>query len=375
MGAGELGLAASPDLGVPTTFERAKPIALALILAIFTVVGLRILAELRDVLIIVFIAVLFAAALSRPAGALERRGVPRGWAVALVQAVGIGFFVGLVWVVVPPLVTELALFSGQLPSYVTRFEHISHEYAAVRRHYPGGGTFDSEMASLAGRLVSDVGGQLVNLPLTAAKLLFDAAMVYILATLLVTRRERLLEGVLLLTRPERRDHTHDVIEKIWGRLGLYLRAKLVIMLAVGLLMYVALTVLGVPFAVPLSVIVAFGELVPKIGVWIARVPLLIIAAFQGWTTLGLTFLASYIIEDVKAYLLGPRVEGHALNMDPLLTIVAVLCGSFLLGPAGALIAVPFAAMLQVIFEEVVLPMRLAHIGAADPPSPVPPTGE
>jgi hypothetical protein len=55
-------------------------------------------------------------------------------------------------------------------------------------------------------------------------------------------------------------------------------------------MYVALRLLGVPFAVPLSVIVAFGELVPKVGVWIARIPLLTIAAFEGWPTLGLTFL-------------------------------------------------------------------------------------
>ena len=68
-----------------------------------------------------------------------------------------------------------------------------------------------------------------------------------------------------------------------------------------------------------------------------------------------------MIEDVKAYVLGPRVEGHALNMDPLLTILAVLSGTVLLGAAGALIAVPFAAMLQVIFEEVIVPMRLARI--------------
>ena len=82
------------------------------------------------------------------------------------------------------------------------------------------------------------------------------------------------------------------METIWARLGGYLRAKLIIMLVVGILMYISLRLLGVPFAVPLSVIVALGELVPKIGVWIARVPLLIIAAFQGWATFGLTFLAS-----------------------------------------------------------------------------------
>lgn len=344
-----------------SVFERSKPLALALVIAVFAVVGLRIIAELQHVLVLFFVAVLFASALARPAAVLERRGVPRGLAVGLVQAAGIGVVAGLMWLVVPPLVSQLALFSDRLPGYVTRFQHIGNEYAAVKRQYPGAGTFESQMEALAGRLAGDVGGQVVDLPLTAAKLLFDLGMVYILATLLVMRRERLLENVLLLTSPSRRDQTRVVMETIWARLGGYLRAKLIIMFVVGVLMYVSLELLGVPFAVPLSVIVAFGELVPKIGVWIARVPLLIIAAFQGWATLGLTFLASYLIEDVKAYVLGPRVEGHALNMDPLLTILAVLSGTVLLGGEGALIAVPFAAMLQVIFEEVFVPMRLAQI--------------
>jgi len=347
--------------GEASVFERSKPLALALIIAAFALLGLRIVAELQHVLVLFFIAVLFASALARPAGVLERRGVPRGLAVAIVQLAGIGVVAGVMWLVVPPLVTQLALFSDRLPSYVTRFQHIGNEYAAVKRQYPGAGTFESQMETLAGRLAGDVGGQLVDLPLTAAKLLFDLGMVYILATLLVMRRERLLENVLLLTSPSKRDQTRVLMETIWTRLGGYLRAKLIIMFVVGVLMYISLRLLGVPFAVPLSVIVAFGELVPKIGVWIARVPLLIIAAFQGWAILGLTFLASYVIEDVKAYVLGPRVEGHALNMDPLLTIMAVLSGTVLLGAEGALIAVPFAAMLQVIFEEVVVPMRLAQI--------------
>jgi predicted PurR-regulated permease PerM len=67
-----------------------------------------------------------------------------------------------------------------------------------------------------------------------------------------------------------------------------------------------------------------------------------------------------VIEDLKAYVIGPRVEGQTLSMDPLLTLLAVLCGTTLLGWEGALIAVPFAAMLQVVFEEVVLPWRLAQ---------------
>jgi predicted PurR-regulated permease PerM len=349
-----------------STFERAKPIALGLLLAVAGVAGLRLLAQLGHVLILVFLAVLVASALSRPAAALERHRVPRGVAVALVQLAAIVVMTGLVWVVVPPLVSQVGLFAEKAPGYVTRFHRLRQEYVSVRRQYPEAGSFDSEVSALAGRLASGVGGRLVDLPLSAAQVLFNLMMVYVLATLLALRRERLLDPALLLVAPARRDRTRDVVEKIWDRLGGYLRAKVVVMVCVGALMYVSLRLLGVPFAVPLSVIAAFGELVPKVGVWIARVPLLTIAAFQGWTTFGLTFLASYVIEDLKAYVIAPRVEGQTLSMDPLLTLLAVLCGTTLIGWEGALIAVPFAAMLQVVFEEVIVPWRLAQWETSDP---------
>jgi len=277
-----------------------------------------------------------------------------------VQLAATVVMIALVWIVVPPLVSQLHLFAQDAPSYVTRFHRIRHEYASIKRQYPGAGTFDSQMSAVAGRLASGVGGRLVDLPLSAAQMLFNLMMVYVLSTLLALRRERVLDAALLLVWPDRRDRAHDVMDKIWIRLGGYLRAKLVVMVCVGVLMYAALRLLGVPFAVPLSVIVAFGELVPRVGVWIARIPLLGIAAFQGWETLGLTFLASAAIEELKADVIGPRVEAKTLNMDPLLTLLAVLCGTALLGWEGALIAVPFAAMLQVVFEEVIVPRRLAQ---------------
>ena len=108
---------------------------------------------------------------------------------------------GLFWLVVPPLVSQLAQFAQDSPSYVTRFQHLRQEYISVKRHYPGAGNLDSEISSLAGQVTSGVGGQLVNLPTTVAKLLFDLAMIYVLSTLLVVRRERLLDSILLLVAP------------------------------------------------------------------------------------------------------------------------------------------------------------------------------
>lgn len=346
----------------PSTFDRAKPIALGLFLAALGIAGLRVLQELTHVLVLLFLAVLIASAISRPVAMLERRRIPRGVAVAVVQLAVMAVFVGLVWVVVPPMVTQLGQFADKAPTYVTRFQHLRAEYLSVKRQYPEAGTFDSEVSAIAGKLATGVGGQLVNLPLTAAQLLFNLTIIYVLSTMLVIRRERMLDNMLVLVTPAKRDRTRLVMEKIWFRLGAYLRAKVVVMVSVGVLMYVALRILGVPFAVPLSVIVAFGELVPRVGVWIARIPLLTVAAFQGPTTFLLTFAASAVIEELKADVIGPRAESRALDMDPMLTLVAVLCGTALLGWEGALIAVPVAAMLQVLLEEVVVPARLAKIG-------------
>jgi predicted PurR-regulated permease PerM len=362
-----MGATAPPE----TTFQRAKPIALGLVLAVLAIVGLWLLVQLRYILVLVFVAVLFASAIARPAAKLERRGVSRGLAVVAVQLAVLVVMGVLFWIVVPPLVDQVALFSRDAPSYVTRFQHVRDEYLSVKRHYPEAATFDAQVADLGGKVASSVGGQLVNVPLTAAKLLFDLTMIYAIATLLVLRHERILAGFLVLVSPAHRGRTQDVMEKIWMRLGGYLRAKVIVMVCVGILMYIALRLLGIPFAVPLAVIVAFGELIPKIGVWIARIPLLTVAAFHGGWALGLAFLASYLIEDLKAYVISPRAEGHALNMDPLLTLLAVLCGTVLLGWQGALIAVPFAAMLQVLFEEVIIPWRTGSADGAEPPAEPP----
>lgn len=118
-------------------------------------------------------------------------------------------------------------------------------------------------------------------------------------------------------------------------------------------------------SVLLAVIVAFGELIPQAGPWIARIPLFAVAALDGGVTLLLAVIASVLIENLKSYLISPAVEGQQLDIDPLTVIVAVLAGGALLGPIGALVAVPFAACVQVLCEEVLIPWRRRKIGVLD----------
>ena len=143
---------------------------------------------------------------------------------------------------------------------------------------------------------------------------------------------------------------------MWVRIGVYLRAKAIVMAIVGAVRTcTALLLIGVPFAIPLAIIVAFGEIIPRAGPWLARIPLLSIAALDGPRTFLLTLVASIVIENAKGYVISPFVEGDQLEIDRLLVFVAVLVGATLGGFAGAFVAVPAAAIVDILVQDVVVP--------------------
>jgi predicted PurR-regulated permease PerM len=348
------------DAGSRSTYAQARPLILALVLGVLTLYAVQLVVDLKRVLLLLFVSALFAAAMSRPTATLERHRIPRGLAVAAVQAVALAAIGFAIWLVVPPLAGQLSTFAEDIPNYVDRFDRLRSNYESLRQDYPALGSFNDEVRSLADRAGSVVGSRLVNLPLRTAELLFDLLTVYAIATLMVMRQERMLGSILQVVHPRHRRRTRFVILKIWLRLGAYVRAKVLVMTVIGVLMYLCLIALGVPFAVPLAVIVAFGEIIPAIGPWLGRIPLLAVAATQGWSVLVLTFLASFILENLKAYVISPHIEGQQLDIDPLLVLVSVIVGAALMGAAGAFIAVPFAATLQVLWEEVIVPWRKAQ---------------
>lgn len=342
--------------------RQALPIYYALVLAILTYFAIQLVLRLEQVLLILFISLLFAATISRPAAVLEKFRVPRLMAALAVYVAAFAVIIAIGWYVLPPLFRQIAELSTDIPTYVNQYEGIQERYAELQAEYPTLEAFDDQVAGLAGRIASGVGDRLSTLPSMLFSLIYDAISVFFISLLLVTTRDRLLKLILSMVAPEHRDATRNVLTKMWVRVGYYLRAKLIVMAIVGVMMYGALWLIGVDFPLLLAIVVALGQLIPRIGPWIGRIPLLAIAALQGLTTLGIVLAASIIIENLKGYLISPIVEGDQLDIHPLLVFVAVLVGGALLGLAGAFIAVPAAAMIQVLFEEVIIPWRKRQLG-------------
>ena len=343
--------------------RRAAPIYLALLFAILTVVAVMLLVKLTHVLLIIFISGLFASAISGPAARLERMRVPRPIAALSIYLASLAVVVAIGWYVVPPLVSQLATLVDKAPEYADRYENLRTRYEELRQDYPQLGSFDDQIGGFRERLVEGIGSRLIDLPSRTFTVFLDVLAVFVISMLLLSAREQIRDLILSTVHPDHRDKTHDVLKKMWDRIGHYIRAKIIVMAIIGALTYVALLLIGVPFPLVLAIVVGFGEAIPRVGPWLARIPLLGIALLQGWQTFALTFLASIVIENAKGYAISPFVEGDQLDIHPLLVFISVLVGGALLGPAGAFIAVPTAAIVQVLFEEVILPWRLRQIGA------------
>jgi predicted PurR-regulated permease PerM len=342
--------------------DRAMPIFVGLLFAVFALVGILLLYWLRHVLLILFISILFAAALTGPSEWLhDRLRLPRGLAAVLIYLLVFAVLVGIGWLVVPPLLGQVAEFADKAPEYADRYRGIREAYGNLRADFPALPPFDEQISRLGSAILDRAGERAAALPAGLFSLFLDLLSVFVISLLLVTSRLRIRGFVLSLVQPTRRDVVAAILDRTWSRIGVYLRAKAIVMTIVGVLMYLALLVIGVPFAVPLSIVVAFGELIPRAGPWLARIPLLAIAALDSPRAFVLTLVASVLIENLKGYVISPVVEGDQLDIHPLLVFVAVLVGASLGGPAGAFVAVPAAAIVDIVVREVVVPWRKSQL--------------
>ena len=354
--------------------HRALPIYLGLLFAILTVVAVLFLFMVRHVLLVLFVSVLFAAALTGPSEWLHRR-------LRLPLGAGRGGDLHRVLRSDRRHRLDRRAPASRPGGRVRRpragvrrpLRGFREAYAELRSDFPALPPFEEQLSRLGNAILDRAGDRAAALPGDLFSIFLDLLAVFFVSLLLLTTRLRIRDFVLSLTHPDHRRRTGFVLDRTWLRIGGYLRAKVIVMAIVGALTYVSLIVIGVPFAIPLSVIVAFGELIPLIGSWLARIPLLAIAALDSPRTFVLTFLASILIQNLQGYVISPVVEGDQLDIHPLLVFVAVLVGASLGGALGAFIAVPFAAIVDLVVREVVVPWRRAQLRGSAAATPRRPT--
>lgn len=346
-------------------FADAPSIYAALLLFGLTVGAVWLLARLELLLVILFLALLVASGIAGPVRRLEGWRLPRALATALVYLV-IGAVIGaLGWWVLPRLLGQAATAASDLPGRLRDLEQLQLRIAELAETYPILNDLEARLVEIAGQGGSALTGWLLGLPGVAATTFFTLLSVFTIAFLLLVTKERLLGLILSLVHPSDRATTQTVLAEMGERLGAYVRAKLIVVVIVGTLVWATLFFLGSSYAVLVAIFAGLFEILPRVGPWIGRAAIVLAVLPLGWGSVAIALVAHVVIENLKGQFISPLIESDQVDIHPLTAFIAIIAGGILLGWVGALIAVPAAAVLQVLVEYVVIPWRRRQLAPAE----------
>jgi predicted PurR-regulated permease PerM len=314
------------------------------------------------------IAAFIALALSPPVRFLNRR-IRRGFAIAIVYFGLLLVPIGLGALVVPPVVTQAQHFVDNAPRYardVTRFIERNRTLRSLQKKYDIGGQLEKKAGELPGKLgnaasiLADIGLGLVNS-------IFAVVTILILAAFMLASGPRWRDAALQRLPADQAEGWRRVTDDIVSAVGSYVGGAVVQALIAGVTSYVVMLILGIPFRVPLAVLVGLFDLIPLVGATVAAVVVAIVTLFVDFPTATIVWVIWAIVyQQIENNLIQPRIQSRAVDVQPFVVLVAVLFGSTLFGVLGALLAVPLAASLQIVIREVLRYRKLTATVAADP---------
>lgn len=347
---------ADPGGDRPPGWQIARRMVLPVLVLIGLLVALALLWQLRQLVILAFIAVLFAAALHSPVLWLERRGVPRILA-AVTPFVALGTILTAVMVVIlEPLIEQFVQLVENLPALTDQF---LRGIVGFVDDLVGTGAGQQLVDQITGEVTAlrpDVGAILM-LPLTLFEALIAIGSLLFLSFLFLLERDTARGWFLQFVDERDQEPVADLARTVLEKLGAYVRGQLILMTVVGGATTLGMVVLGVPFALPLGLLAFLVEAIPLVGPFIAAGPILVLALLEGPTT-GLLMLGwLLVVQQAEGWFLTPMIHGKVLSLSPIAVLLAVFAGGSLAGIVGAIIAVPSVAVADVLIRDVVVPLR------------------
>jgi predicted PurR-regulated permease PerM len=354
----------------------ARQIVRTVLTVVCVVILLYLIFLLRKPISWILIAAFLAVALSPPVNVLARH-MRRGFAITIVFLGLLAIPIALIAVIVPPLITEANDFANKVPGYsrdVTKYVKENRRLRKLNEDYDITSKLEDEAGKLPNRLggaagtLRDVGFGIVNS-------LFALITILVLTAFLLGSGKVWVDGIVSARPPEQRDRLRRSLDNMAQAVAGYVAGALLIALIAGVTTYIVLTILGVPFRGPLALVAGLFSLIPLIGATIAAVLIGLVTVFNDFPTTTIIWVIWAIAyQQFENHVIQPQVQKRTVNVQPFITIVAVLFGATLLGVLGALVAIPIAASIQILLREYV-DLRTMSIKATPPPPPPEPPPE
>ncbi len=315
---------------------------------VVTIALVELVIRARSVLVLIGLALFIAVGLDPVVNWLTRRRVPR-WAAVIVVLLGmIGVIGGFLAAAIPPLAAQTANLIAELPHYAHALQDHNSQLGRLNLKYHVEQRLSHLLATRGSSLVGGVlGAGALVLGALASTLAVIVLVIYFLAGM-----PQIKLFVYRLAPHSRRARAILIGDEIFTKVGGFVLGNVVTSVVAGLGTYLWMLAFGIPYPILLGLFVAIMDLIPVIGSTIGGAVVTLVALTVS-LPVAIATLAFYIAYRLaEDYLLVPRIMGSTVKVPAVVSLVAVLVGGALMGIVGALVAIPVAAALRLLLDEV-----------------------
>lgn len=338
------------------TFRRVVWVTLVFASVIFC---FWLLYRFYHVLFILFIAIVIGTVIRPVVTWLYQRGIPRIAGVIFIYILLLVLFAGFLWLLFPLIFEQSATLARDVPGYyhdlrAWMINDPNQLFMRLGQLLPAAlPSLDQPIMQQTGEQVVASAGQVLGYGILAAQVIFTAILILVLTFYWTLDGPRIIKTFLLLIPQDQRDSIGELFSAMESKVGFYLAGQGFLCLVIGLMALVAYVLIGLPNALILALVAGVMEAIPMVGPLLGAIPAALVALSIAPDRLVWVVVTTIIIQQLENSLLVPRIMKKTVGVNPFVTLLALFAFSSLFGIAGALMAIPIAAIIQLALNHFV----------------------
>jgi predicted PurR-regulated permease PerM len=327
--------------------------------------------QFYQVVFILFIAIILGTVIRPAVNWLYQRGLPRIAGVILVYLLLLLLFAGFLWLLFPLILEQSSTLAKEVPGYYQNLRagmlnDSNQLFVRLGQLLPAAlPSLNPRLAPQTGQQVVASAGQVLGYLLLTAQVIFTAIIILVITLYWTLDGPRIIKTIMLLVPQTQRENIGELVSAMESKVGLYIAGQGILCLVISIMALTAYTLIGLPNALVLALAAGVMEAVPMVGPLLGAVPAALVALSMGSERLIWVIIATVVIQQLENSLLVPRIMKKAVGVNPFVTLLALFAFSTLFGLAGALMAIPIAAMIQLALNHFVFQQPTVEMEASD----------
>lgn len=318
--------------------------------AVLVLVAVGVLWLIRDILLLVFTALLLAGVMYPVVRWAATYRIPKGLTVAAFYLVLFGLAALAFVLLIPALLDQFNLLMASSDAYTRWFADIFNWLRDLSTHYGLNANLKSGLNDLPGQ-IQDAFGGVLNLLTGVFGGIAGSIIILVLAAYMITQERAARNLFKNIVPNEYQEFAAQLVWQVIDRLGGWLRGQIFLGLVIGLLYFIGYSAIGMPYALLLAVLGGLLEFIPYFGPILSAVPAVLLAFTLSPGRAIAALIIIVVIQELEGHFIVPKVMQKAAGLNPIASIIALLIGAKLFGVIGALFAIPVATAMSVVISE------------------------